>query len=115
MHSLGDLSLDKHDLRSAEHYYQEALAAASDEDDVRLQAGLACVAAHNDDATTAGRLWTLAERTEQRIGFRMLHAERVRYEQTLTPALRDSIDYRAGVASAVDLDPPAAVAELLRS
>ena len=26
VHSLGDLSLDKHDLRSAEHYYQEALA-----------------------------------------------------------------------------------------
>jgi predicted ATPase/DNA-binding SARP family transcriptional activator len=119
VHSLGDLSLDKHDLRSAEHYYQEALAAARDEDDVRLQAyclaGLACVAAHSDDATTAGRLWTLAERIEQRIGFRMLHAERVRYEQTLTPALRDSVDYRAGVASAVDLDPPAAVAELLCS
>jgi predicted ATPase/DNA-binding SARP family transcriptional activator len=119
VHSLGDLSLDRHDLPSAEHYYQEALAAARDEDDVRLQvyclAGLACVAAHNDDATTAGRLWTFAERIEQRIGFRMLHAERVRYEQTLTPALRDSIDYRAGVASAVDVDPPAAVAELLRS
>ena len=119
VHSLGDLSLDKHDLRSAEHYYQEALAGARDEDDVRLQtyclAGLACVAAHNDEARTAGRLWTLAERIEQRTGFRMLHAERVRYEQTLTPALRDSIDYRAGVASAVDLDPPAAVAELLRS
>jgi tetratricopeptide (TPR) repeat protein len=66
LHSLGDLSLYKRDLPSAERYYYEALAVAPEEDDVRLQAyclaGLACVAAQNDDATTAGRVWTLAER-----------------------------------------------------
>ena len=85
---------------------------------MRLQAyclaGLACVAAQNDDATTAGRLWTLAERIEQQIGFRMLHAERVRYERTLTPALREEGEYRAGVADASQLDPLTAVADLLR-
>ena len=118
LHSLGDLYLDKGDLPSAERYYHEALALAPEEDDVRLQAyclaGLACVAAQNDDATTAGRLWTLAERIEQQIGFRMLHAERVRYERTLTPALREEGEYRAGVAEAAQLDPLTAVADLLR-
>jgi len=86
---------------------------------VRLQAyclaGLACVAARSDDATMAGRLWTLAERIEQQIGFRMLAAERRRYEHTLTPAVRDSDEYRAGLATAADLDPLSAIAELLRS
>jgi predicted ATPase len=118
LHSLGDLHLDKGDRPSAERYYHEALALAPEEDDVRLQAyclaGLACVAAQNDDATTAGRLWTLAERIEQQIGFRMLHAERVRYERTLTPALREEAEYRAGVADAAQLDPITAVADLLR-
>ncbi len=118
LHSLGDLYLDKGDPPSAERYYYEALALAPEEDDVRLQAyclaGLACVAAQNEDATTAGRLWTLAERIEQQIGFRMLHAERVRYERTLTPALREEGEYRAGVVDAAQLDPLTAVAELLR-
>jgi len=117
LHSLGDLSLDKGDLSTAERYYYEALALAPEEDDVRLQAyclaGLACVAAQSDDPTTAGRLWTLAERIEQQIGFRMLHAERARYERTLTPALREEDHYRAGVANAAELDPLAAVADLL--
>jgi tetratricopeptide (TPR) repeat protein len=118
LHSLGDLYLDQRDLPSAERYYYEALALAPEEDDPRLQAyclaGLACVAAQSDDASTAGRLWTLAERIEQQIGFRMLHAERLRYERTLTPALREEPEYGAGVADAVGLDPLAAVAELLR-
>jgi tetratricopeptide (TPR) repeat protein len=118
LHSLGDLSLDKEDLPSAERYYYEALALAPEEDDVRLQAyclaGLACVAAQSDDATKAGQLWTLAERIEQQIGFRMLRAERVRYERTVTPALRESREYKAGVANAAERDPLAAVADLLR-
>ena len=118
LHSLGDLSLDNGDLPSAERYYYEALALAPEEDDVRLQAyclaGLACVAAQSDDATMAGRLWTLAERIEQQLGFRMLHAERVRYERTLTPELRDEGGFRVGVANAGQLDPLATVADLLR-
>ena len=81
---------------------------------MRLQAyclaGLACIAAQNDDATTAGRLWTLAERIEQQIGFRMLAAERGRYERILAPALARR-RYRAGVASAAEPDPLTAVAD----
>lgn len=118
LHSLGDLSLDQGDPRSAERYYHEALALAPEEDDVRLQAyclaGLACVAAQEKDAKTAGRLWTLAERIEQQIGFRMIHAERIRYERTITPALRQSPEYKAGVANAAERDPFATVADLLR-
>jgi non-specific serine/threonine protein kinase len=117
LHSLGDLHLDKGDPPSGERYYRESLAVAREEGDVRLEAyclaGLACVAAQSGDTMTAGRLWTLAERIEQQIGFRMLHAERVRYEQTLTSALRDEPEYRAGVASAAGLDPFSAVADLL--
>ena len=85
---------------------------------MRLQsyclAGLACVSARSEDATTAGRLWTLAERIEQQLGFRMLRAERVRYERTLTPALRDEPGYRAGAADAAELDPLTVVADILR-
>ena len=117
LHSLGDLYLDKGDLPSARRYYYEGLEVAPREDDVRLEAyclaGLACAAAQDDDATTAGRLWTLAERIEQQIGFRMLRAERVRYERTLT-SLRDEAQYRAGVANAAELDPFSAVAAILR-
>jgi predicted ATPase/DNA-binding SARP family transcriptional activator len=116
VHSLGDLSLDKGDMPVADRYYREALALALEEEDVRLQAycfaGLACVAARNGDATTAGRLWTLAERVEHAIGFRMHGTERVRYERNLTPPLRDSDEYRAGVADA-DLDALTAAAEIL--
>jgi hypothetical protein len=46
--------------------------------------------------------------------FRILTAERGRYERTRTPALRNGAEYRAGVATAVDLDPLTAVPALLR-
>src|SRR4029077_1184011 len=86
VHSLGDLYLDAGDTPSAERYYREALALGQQESDVRLGAycfaGLACVAARNNDATAAGRLWTLAERLEHEIGFRMVAAERVRSSGT---------------------------------
>ena len=68
MHSLGDLYLDKGDMPTAERHYREALALGLQEEDARLGAyclaGLACVAARYGDATSAGRLWTLAERLE---------------------------------------------------
>jgi hypothetical protein len=44
----------------------------------------------------------------------MLHAERVRYERTLAPALREEGENRTGVANAAERDPLAAVADLLR-
>jgi hypothetical protein len=68
--------------------------------------GLACIAARNADATSAGHLWTLAERIEQQVGFRMLAAERRRYENILTGPLRASDGYHAGtMQAAAEPDP----------
>jgi predicted ATPase len=117
VHSLGDVYLDAGDMPAAERYYREALALGLHEGDVRLGvyclAGLACVAARNEDATAAGRLWTLAERLEHEIGFRMVAAERVRYERNLTPPLINTDEYRAGMADAANIDPLAAAAEIV--
>ncbi len=117
MHSLGDLYLDAGDMSVAERYYREALALGLQEGDVRLGAyclaGLACVAARHEDATTAGRLWTLAERLEHEIGFRMVAAERVRYERNLTPPFTNTDEYRAGIADAANIDPLTAAAEIV--
>ena len=117
VHSLGDLYLDAGDMPTAERYYREALALGLQQGDVRLGAyclaGLACVAARNEDATAAGRLWTLAERLEHDIGFRMVAAERVRYERNLTPPLTNTDEYRAGIADAAHIDPLTAAAEIV--
>ena len=117
VHSLGDLYLDAGDMPIAERYYREALALGLQEGDVRLGAyclaGLSCVAARNEDATTAGRLWTLAERLEHEIGFRMVAAERIRYERNLTPPLANTDEYRAGIAGAANIDPLTAAAEIV--
>jgi predicted ATPase/DNA-binding SARP family transcriptional activator len=117
VHSLGDLYLDTGDTPTAERYYREALALGLQDGDVRLGAyclaGLACVAARNEDATAAGRLWTLAERLEHEIGFRMVAAERVRYERNLTPPLTNTDEYRAGIADAANIDPLTAAAEIV--
>ena len=117
VHSLGDLCLDAGDMPTAERYYREALALGLQEGDARLGAyclaGLACVAARNEDATAAGRLWTLAERLEHEIGFRMVAAERIRYERNLTPPLANTDEYRAGIAGAANIDPLTAAAEIV--
>ena len=117
VHSLGDLYLDAGDLPTAEGYYREALALSLQEEDVRLGAyclaGLACVAARNGDATAAGRLWTFAERLEHEVGFRMVAAERVRYERNLTQPLTNSDEYRAGIRDAATMDPLTAAAEIV--
>jgi predicted ATPase/DNA-binding SARP family transcriptional activator len=117
LHSLGDLYLDAGDTPTAERYYREALALGLHEGDVRVGtyclAGLACVAARHDHAATAGRLWTLAERLEHEIGFRMVAAERVRYERNLAPPLTNTDEYRAGIADAANIDPLTAAAEIV--
>ena len=109
--------LDAGDMSVAERYYREALALGLQEGDVRsgayCLAGLACVAARHEDATTAGRLWTLAERLEHEIGFRMVAAERVRYEWNLTPPFTNTDEYRAGIADAANIDPLTAAAEIV--
>src|SRR5262249_162806 len=73
----------------------------------------ACVAARNEDATVAGRLWTLAEGLEHEIGFRMVAAERVRYERNLSPPLTNTDEYRAGIADAANIDPLSPAADIV--
>ncbi len=111
VHSLGDLSLDAGDPCAAGIYFREALALSFEPEEPRLRvyclAGLACVAARTRDECAAGRLWTLAERLEHEIGFRMLAAERNRYERILAPPLTQSDEYRSGVAEAAGIDPDA--------
>jgi hypothetical protein len=119
LHSLGDLWLDEDDLAAAAHHYREALGLAVQQGDMRhcayCLAGLACVAARSQDPTSAGRLWTLAERVEHELGFRILAPERRRYERTLTHSIRESPGYREGSASAAHLDPLEAATEIFRS
>ena len=88
LHSLGDLSLDKH-LPTAEHYYYEALALAPRRGRCTV-AGLLPGRPRLRGGTRRRRDdgWAVVDprqAIEQRIGFLMLRAERVRYEQTLTP------------------------------
>ena len=106
-------------MAEAARYYRESLALGIDEENMRhcayCLAGLACVAARRQDAAEAGRLWTLAERLEHELGFRILAAERRRYERIITPAIRNTDAFRDGVASAVDLDPRTTAADILRA
>jgi hypothetical protein len=98
------------------HATRDITSFGLQEEDARLAAyclaGLACVAARDEDATAAGRLWTLAERLEHEIGFRMVAAERVRYERSLTAPLTTTDEYRAGIADAASMDPLTAAAEI---
>jgi len=119
LHSLGDLSLDKSELSDAARSYRQSLSLGIEEENMRhcayCLAGLACVAVRNNDLTAAGQLWTLAERIEHELGFRMLAAERRRYERTITPAVRCTGEYRDGAATVADLEPLTAAAEVLRT
>jgi hypothetical protein len=47
------------------------------------------------------------------MGFRLVGAERVRYERNLTPALTNTDEYLAGVADAANTDPLTAAAEIV--
>jgi predicted ATPase len=109
LHSLADLELDMGDLAAAERHYREALALADELDDVRTRgyclAGLACVAARTGDGEAAGQRWAIAERIERERGYRMLSAERIRYERILGPPITATDEFRAGVEAAADLDP----------
>src|SRR5207237_674603 len=67
----------------------------------------------NEEANAADLLWTLSERLEHEIGFRMVAAERVRYERNLTPPLTSTNEYRAGIADAANIDPLTAAAEIV--
>jgi tetratricopeptide (TPR) repeat protein len=117
LHSLGDVELDRGDPAGATSYYREALALDYDRHETRgtayCLAGLACTAALDGNAREAGRLWTIAEKIERDAGFRMLLAERIRYERILSPPLTNSNDFLLGAAEGADSDPFDVAAELL--
>ena len=115
LHTLGDLALDRRDPQVAANHYREALDIAVELDDERTEmycvAGLACVAALQEGARSAGRLWRAAEAAENRLEMRILAAERVRYERVLTSLQHDE-SFRAGYEAARDIDLTQAVREL---
>jgi tetratricopeptide (TPR) repeat protein len=115
LHTLGDLALDRREPQGAANYYREALEIALELDDERTEmycvAGLACVAALQEGARMAGRLWRAAEAAESRLEMRILAAERVRYERLLTP-FQDDESFRAGYEASRDIDLTQAVREL---
>ena len=115
LHTLGDLALDRRDPQAAANHYREALEIALELDDERTEmycvAGLACVAALQEGARSAGRLWRAAEAAENRLEMRIIAAERVRYERVLTSLQHDE-SFRAGYEAARDIDLTQAVREL---
>jgi tetratricopeptide (TPR) repeat protein len=115
IHTLGDLALDRSDPQRAAGHYRQALEIAVELSDERTEmysvAGLACAAALQGDSPTAGRLWSAAEHAENRLGMRMLAAERMRYEQILTP-LQHNESFRADYENARDVDLAQAVRDV---
>lgn len=95
IHSLGDLALDIGDPSGAAARYLAALATGLELGDDRTQAycvaGLASVAALGGHPALAAQLWGSVAAAEEHIGFRMLGAERARYERVLSRVAADPI------------------------
>jgi predicted ATPase/class 3 adenylate cyclase len=105
VHSLGDLELDRGDLDAAAEYYRQALAFEVRHGRGRATAyclaGLASVLADRGRYEDAARLWGAVSAAEETLGFRMLAAERRRYERRLS-ALEGSAAWREGRELALD-------------
>ena len=87
--TLADVALAQGDHQQAERHAREALemvtGVGDERNDLYSVAQLACAAALRGDAHAAGRLWAVAEATENRLGMRMLTVERARYERIVAP------------------------------
>ena len=112
---LTDVALAQGDHQQAERYCRDGLDVISGFGDERNElyavAQLACVAALRGDAHSAGRLWGLAEATENHLGMRMIAVERARYERFMTPLQNDHA-FRAGYQAGRDITLAEAVREL---
>lgn len=108
---------DEGDHQHAEHHAREALEMVTglgdERNDLYSVAQLACAAALRGDAHSAGRLWAVAEATEERLGMRMLTIERARYERIVAPLENDRA-FQAGYHDGRDVDLARAVRELAR-
>jgi tetratricopeptide (TPR) repeat protein len=96
---LGDLALDTGKSDQAARRYREALETVIEFGDERSQAyciaGLACVAALHGDRYAAGRLWTVAETVDGRLGTCFRPEERRRYDGILMHLADDRGSARA--------------------
>jgi len=86
-HSLGDLALDRGDVDAAFGLYRESLDAAqalqAQETAAICLAGIASVLAERKSDDEAATVWGAVCAAEETLGFRMLGAERRRYESRL--------------------------------
>jgi hypothetical protein len=90
LHSLGDCELLDGRVSEADARYRESLGLSVELQSPRMMAyclaGLASVAAMDGRPEAAGVLWAAVETIEQDHGFRLLGAERERYERLLPEA-----------------------------
>jgi non-specific serine/threonine protein kinase len=114
--NLGDVALAQGDADRAERYIRETLESIGGLGDERSEiysvAGLACAAALRGDRCSAGRLWAVVEAAENRLGMRMIAAERAEYERIVTPLQKDQA-FQAGYDAGREVDLADAVRELL--
>jgi hypothetical protein len=86
-HSLGDLALDRGDLTTATSFYRRSLAELPGRSQTTLVvyclAGLASILAERKHDETAATIWGAVCGAEELLGFRMIAAERRRYESRL--------------------------------
>ncbi|HKB20208.1 MAG TPA: adenylate/guanylate cyclase domain-containing protein [Gaiellaceae bacterium] len=87
IHSIGDLELDRGRVAAALARYVEALDASGQDRSRRVipfcLAGIAATLAEQDRPDEAATLWGAASAGEEALGFRILPAERSRYESRL--------------------------------
>jgi predicted ATPase len=103
IHSLGDLALDRGDLETALARYLESLNTAARSPGLMAGclAGIASLLAERGDDERAATLWGAVCGAEQTTGFRMLKAERRRYEQRLK-RLENTAAWRGGTGMTLD-------------
>jgi len=112
-HSLGDLALDRGDLTTAADFYRRSLAELPGSSPMTLVVclgGIASVLAQRKCDETAATIWGAVCAAEDMLGFRMIAAERRRYESRLerlegTPAWAAGRDLTLDGALAL-LPPP---------
>ncbi len=118
IHSLGDLALDRGQPERALVYFAESMELSLRFRNRRSQiyciAGIASALVRTHRERDAARLWGSAEAHERQLGFRMLSAERQRYEGWLSVAhdrLEDA--FNTAYAAGARLTLEEAVAEAL--
>jgi predicted ATPase/class 3 adenylate cyclase len=102
LHGLGDLALDRDDLKAAARFYRESLEIAQEpRGSTACLAGLATVLARQGRTRDAATLWGAVRGAEERLGFHSFEARFPRYERHLE-TLRGTREWTAGRDLALD-------------